>query len=530
MGFVTPLVTAFGGQWFDNQWRTKIDTPEWRRAHLLVQRRAAPVRPAGRDLQRLQRNLAPVRRRPLRHVDRRHRGGGAALRPEAEPGRPTASASRHADRRLRRRADLAVELEPGDPRHLEAAGGGARLRRLGHVQEYIQLVARENGWVAVPPGTRRSTYDNPEVPEGQRPSRPSVLRAINDANPTGQHARAAAHTAAPPISWRSRFPGHRPEVRGRRSRRRLTAPDNVEQGPAAARKSATEARYAAGRQPEKYRESRGQGGTTGHVHRRRPRRRLCLEPCSNPGSAAARVAFILLSPLPGRGPVLWMIVPLAMTLWFSFQHYNLLNPAVGGFAGLDNYEFLVTDPDFWDRARQHAGAGGLGAGDHRGGRHAARRCCSTRNSPAATSRGCWRSRRSSSCPTVSALVWKNLMLHPIYGVLGLDRARARLGAGGLVRRLPDVRLVIVIVAWQWLPFALLILLTAVQSLDHEQKEAARMDGAGPVSQFFFITLPHLGRAISVVVMIETIFLLPSSPRSSSPPPADRATPRRTSPS
>ena len=67
--------------------------------------------------------------------------------------------------------------------------------------------------------------------------------------------------------------------------------------------------------------------------------------------------------------------------------------------------------------------------------------------------------------------------------------------------------VIIIVAWQWLPFALLILLTAIQSLDSEQKEAARMDGAGPFSMFFFIILPHLGRAISVVIMIETIFLL-----------------------
>ena len=66
---------------------------------------------------------------------------------------------------------------------------------------------------------------------------------------------------------------------------------------------------------------------------------------------------------------------------------------------------------------------------------------------------------------------------------------------------------IIIVAWQWLPFALLILLTAIQSLDSEQKEAARMDGAGPISMFFFIILPHLGRAISVVIMIETIFLL-----------------------
>ena len=43
----------------------------------------------------------------------------------------------------------------------------------------------------------------------------------------------------------------------------------------------------------------------------------------------------------------WMIVPLVMTLWFSFQYYNLINPETTGFAGLDNYRYLVTDPDFW---------------------------------------------------------------------------------------------------------------------------------------------------------------------------------------
>jgi sorbitol/mannitol transport system permease protein len=63
------------------------------------------------------------------------------------------------------------------------------------------------------------------------------------------------------------------------------------------------------------------------------------------------------------------------------------------------------------------------------------------------------------------------------------------------------------VSWQWLPYATLVLLTAIQSLDPERKEAARMDGAGPLAMFFFIILPHLGRAISVVVMVETIFLL-----------------------
>jgi sorbitol/mannitol transport system permease protein len=67
--------------------------------------------------------------------------------------------------------------------------------------------------------------------------------------------------------------------------------------------------------------------------------------------------------------------------------------------------------------------------------------------------------------------------------------------------------VVIVVSWEWLPFASLILLTALQSLDEEQKEAAQLDGAGAFSYFFFIVLPHLARPITVVILMETIFLL-----------------------
>jgi sorbitol/mannitol transport system permease protein len=67
--------------------------------------------------------------------------------------------------------------------------------------------------------------------------------------------------------------------------------------------------------------------------------------------------------------------------------------------------------------------------------------------------------------------------------------------------------IIMIVSWQWLPFATLIMLTALQSLSEEQLEAAGMDGAGKLSTFGYIILPHLARAITVVILIETIFLL-----------------------
>ena len=45
--------------------------------------------------------------------------------------------------------------------------------------------------------------------------------------------------------------------------------------------------------------------------------------------------------------LLWMIVPLAMTLWFSFQRYNLLMPGMEEFIGLSNYRYFLTDPGFW---------------------------------------------------------------------------------------------------------------------------------------------------------------------------------------
>jgi sorbitol/mannitol transport system permease protein len=203
--------------------------------------------------------------------------------------------------------------------------------------------------------------------------------------------------------------------------------------------------------------------------------------------------------------LLWMIVPLVMTLWFSFQRYSLLDPTVTGFAGLDNYTFLVTDPDFWVSLINTLILVGsvlvvtVGLGT----------LLAVLYDQPFPGRGIARLLAIAPffvMPTVSALVWKNLMMHPIYGVLGSLAHAVGLTPVDWFADYPMLS-VIVIVSWEWLPFALLILLTAVQSLDHEQKEAARMDGAGAVAQFFFITLPHLRRAISVVVMIETIFLL-----------------------
>jgi len=110
-------------------------------------------------------------------------------------------------------------------------------------------------------------------------------------------------------------------------------------------------------------------------------------------------------------------------------------------------------------------------------------------------------------PSVSSLIWKNLLMHPVFGLFaeiqrwfGVEHPFDWFG------RLPLFS-VCAVVTWQWLPFAALILLTALQSLDEEQKEAAAMDGAKAGNYFWHIVLPHLARPIAVVILIETIFIM-----------------------
>jgi polyol transport system permease protein len=201
----------------------------------------------------------------------------------------------------------------------------------------------------------------------------------------------------------------------------------------------------------------------------------------------------------------WMIVPLVLTLYFSVQRYNLQHPERAGFVWFRNYYFFLTDPAFVQAISNTlilvvgvlviTVVGGI--------------LLALLLDQPIWGQGIVRLLVIAPffvMPTVSALVWKNMLMHPQYGIFAW--------LWGLVGQRPIAWLqdyplfsVIVITAWEWLPFATLILLTALQSLDEDQKEASEMDGANFVNRFIYIILPHLARAITVVILIETIFLL-----------------------
>jgi polyol transport system permease protein len=202
---------------------------------------------------------------------------------------------------------------------------------------------------------------------------------------------------------------------------------------------------------------------------------------------------------------LWMVIPLSMTIYFSVIRYNLLYPGDNEFVGLENFQFFVTDFGFMAGMSNTLLLVGavllitvvLGV------------LISLLVNQAFWGRGIVRILLISPffiMPTVNALIWKNLLLHPVSGVFA---AIWKFFGATPIDWFSEFPLfsIIMIVSWQWLPFAILILMTALQSLDQEQQEAARLDGAGPWALFFHLTLPHLARPIAVVVMIETIFLL-----------------------
>ena len=201
----------------------------------------------------------------------------------------------------------------------------------------------------------------------------------------------------------------------------------------------------------------------------------------------------------------WMLVPLTMTLLFSFKKYLPLRGGDLGWVGFDNYIRFVSSSAFWPSVQATLViVGGVLAITVIFGVLLALLL----DQPM-WGQGIVRILVIAPffvMPTVSALVWKNMFMDPVNGLFAhLWKAFGAEPISWLSEA--SMQSIILIVSWQWLPFATLILLTAIQSLDSEQLEAAEMDGASPLARFGYIILPHLGRAITVVVLIQTIFLL-----------------------
>ncbi|MDC0604555.1 sugar ABC transporter permease [Amylibacter sp.] len=233
--------------------------------------------------------------------------------------------------------------------------------------------------------------------------------------------------------------------------------------------------------------------------------------------------------------LVWMLVPLSMTLYFSFIRYVLnslrrpewTSPSFSNWRGFGNYNYVLDAKDFWFAVQNSVFIVGgilfftviLGLS------------IAVLINKTFPGRGIVRVLLISPffvMPAVSGVLWINMMLDPVLGLNGIaveginniiNDLKALPVLGSFFSLWPDLTplsfratqtsayAVIIMVTWQWTPFAVLIFMTSLQSEDQQQKEAAVLDGATAWAQFRYMTLPHLARPIAIVVMIQSIFHL-----------------------
>ena len=198
-------------------------------------------------------------------------------------------------------------------------------------------------------------------------------------------------------------------------------------------------------------------------------------------------------------------VPFLVTIWYSFQKWNLLRPENSRFNGIQNYIDIFRTGEFLSALintvilTTTAVVLSLILGlffaelvNHRfPGRGIVRTMLIT---PFLV------------MPVVAALGWKNMMLNPVFGVI--DWVITSFGGPRVdwFTQYPMASIVVIVV-WRWAPFMMIIMLAGMQALSDEVREAGRMDGATPWQEFRFIVIPHLKPFMQLCLLFGVIYIL-----------------------
>ncbi len=198
-------------------------------------------------------------------------------------------------------------------------------------------------------------------------------------------------------------------------------------------------------------------------------------------------------------------IPFALTVYYSFFSWNLLKDNSFKFAGLENYARLLTDESFRTALLNTVVLTvsvialsviiGLGV--------------ATLLNSEVFGKGIMRTLMIAPfliMPTAGALIWKDTLLNPLFGLLPYVLSPLGLGRVDWVNQYP-MQSVVVVEVWRWTPFMMLIILAGLQSQNPEVLEAARVDGASALQAFRRITLPLVRPFIELGALLGSLFVV-----------------------
>jgi multiple sugar transport system permease protein len=198
--------------------------------------------------------------------------------------------------------------------------------------------------------------------------------------------------------------------------------------------------------------------------------------------------------------------PLVTVLTDAFEHAHLVNPGVGGFAGLENFEKVVSDPHFFPAVgNTFVWTIGSVVGEFLVGLGAA--ILLNRKM-----RGQGLFRVATFIPwlvpiVVAGMTWE-WMLNPDFGIIN-----SVLTSSGLLESpinfLGDkdwaMGTVIFVNVWRSFPYYTISFLAAMQAIPDELYEAAALDGANAWRRFWSVTVPQLRSVALIIVFIHLIW-------------------------
>src|SRR3982075_4716112 len=198
-------------------------------------------------------------------------------------------------------------------------------------------------------------------------------------------------------------------------------------------------------------------------------------------------------------------IPFALTVYYSFFSWNLLKDNSFKFAGLENYARLLTDESIriavWNTVLLTIAVIGISV--------VLGLAVATLLNSEVFGKGFMRTLMIAPfliMPTAGALIWKDTLLNPLFGLLPYFLSPFGLSRVDWVNQFPMVTVVMVEV-WRWTPFMMLIILAGLQSQNPEVLEAARVDGANALQQFRRITLPLVRPFIELGALLGSLFVV-----------------------
>ncbi|WP_196777923.1 carbohydrate ABC transporter permease [Lentzea aerocolonigenes] len=195
------------------------------------------------------------------------------------------------------------------------------------------------------------------------------------------------------------------------------------------------------------------------------------------------------------------LFPLVYTAWVSVHEWDIAGQ--GGFVGLDNYVMLFSDPDFWNATCNTIGMLVLATVPQL---FCALVLASLLNQKL---RGLTFLRMGVLLPIVTSVAAVGIVFSQIFD-RDAGMANGLLGLAGFAPidwhadKWSSWTAIATMVNWRWTGYNALIYLAAMQAVPRDLYEAATVDGASKVRQFFSITVPNIRPAILFTVIMSTI--------------------------